>query len=139
WPWRTRTSVPVMGFSCDLYVKEMLSKPEHVAHRIKAGLARSRPQRGLYRAAREQRAVAGEVGKHDALARAGKDDRVLADHGTAAQCGEADRALLARAGVAVAHAHASFRQRHGAALGRRLAQKQRGAGGRIDLVAMVHL
>jgi hypothetical protein len=63
------------------------------------------------------------------LARAGEDRVVVADHRAAAQRGKADVAIAPRAGVAVARAHAVLSSDDAAALRRRLAQHQRGAGG----------
>jgi len=45
------------------------------------------------------------VRKRDALAGAGQDHAVVADHRAAAQRGKADRSRLAHAGMAVAHPH----------------------------------
>ncbi len=64
---------------------------------------------------------------------------MLADHRAAAQGGKADRARRARAGMAVADPDAVFGQLDAAARRGRLAEQQRGARRRVDLVAMVHL
>ena len=86
----------------------------------------------------EDRAVFGGMAQRDALAGAGKDHRMLAHHRAAAQGGKTDIAVLARAGMAVAAFHPMLVQRDLAAACRGLAQQQRGARGRIHLVAMVH-
>ena len=93
---------------------------EHVGHGVKAGFLVKAPQGRLDGAAGEDRAVLGAVGQFDALALAGQNDGVLADDGTAAQGGKADRALLARAGVTVAHAHRRRIQIDATAFRRRL-------------------
>ena len=67
------------------------------------------------------------MGKLDALAGAGENHLVLADHVAAAQGGKADVAFAARADVAVAGAGAVVLQRNAAARGGGLAEKKRGA------------
>ena len=46
---------------------------------------------------------------------------------------------LPRAGVAVAHAHRMLVEIDAAPCRRRLAEQQRGAGGRVDLLVVMHL
>ena len=64
---------------------------------------------------------------------------VLADHRAAAQRREADVAALARAGMAVADPDRMVGEVDAAAFRRRLAEQQRRARRRVDLVAVVHL
>ena len=64
---------------------------------------------------------------------------MLADHGAAAKGRKADIAGIARAGMPVAAAHGAILQGDLAAFRRRLAEEERGAGGRIHLHAVVHL
>ena len=88
------------GHDCFLSIEQVIARSgeaEHVAHRIEAGLAAVRPERRPHRAAREDRAVLGMVRQRDALARAGQDDRMVADDRAAAQRGKADRACRPRA------------------------------------------
>ena len=79
------------------------------------------------------------MGQLDALVRAGEDHAVLARDVAAAQRREADVARFARAGVAVAPALALLLEVDLAALCGGLAEQQRGAGGRIDLLVVMHL
>ena len=81
----------------------------------------------------------GAVRELDPLAVRCEDHGVLADDAAAAQGGKADVAAPARAGVAVAHAHADVVELDAAALGGGLAEHQRRAGRGIDLVPVVHL
>src|SRR5688572_227663 len=90
-------------------------QPKHVAHGVEAGLPALRPERCLDRASGKDAAVLGAMRERDALAGTGEEYLVLADHGPAAQRGEADRALRPHTGVAVALAHAVLGQRYGAA------------------------
>ena len=69
----------------------------------------------------------------------GEDHVVLADIVAAAQRREADRARRPRPGDAVAPAHRDLAELRAARRSRRPPQRQRGAGRRIDLVAVVHL
>src|SRR4029079_6922806 len=77
--------------------------------------------------------------KLDALAGAGKDHAVLADHVAAAQRGKADIALAPWTDIAVAHLDAALLQRHLAASRRRAAEHERGARGGVALMAVMHL
>ena len=86
----------------------------------------------------EDAAIFGLVAEFDPLAGPGENNVMIAHHRAAAQRGEADRAGLARPGVAIAHTHAVFRKPDGAAARGGLAKQQRGARGRIDLVTVVH-
>ena len=70
---------------------------------------------------------------------AGEHDEVIARDRSSAQGREADRAFLARAGQPGAPVGAVVGERHAAACRRRLAEQQRGARRRVDLVAMVRL
>ncbi len=72
------------------------------------------------------------------LALAGEIDGVLADDRPTAQRREADGAALARARLPVAAAHGVVLEADTPALGGGFAQQQRGAGRRVDLVAVVH-
>ena len=65
---------------------------------------------------------------------------MVADHRAAAQRGEADRCRRCRAPVWPSRTRTLFSRKPDAAAARGgLAEQQRGAGGRIDLVAVVHL
>src|SRR5581483_11847463 len=75
----------------------------------------------------------------DALARAGEDDRVLADDVAAAQRREADRARRPLAGDAFARVDRVIGEAHAGARGGRLAELERRARRRVDLVAVMHL
>ena len=88
--------------------------------------------------AKSIRSVATWLERHP-LAGPGEDDLVLADHVAAAQAGEADGALGPRAGDAVAAALGGVREVDPPPRRRRLAEHQRGARGRVDLGAVVHL
>lgn len=79
------------------------------------------------------------MGELEPLAGAGEDHLVVADDGATAQRRESDRAGLAHAGDAVAAGDARLREIDGAALGRRFAEQDGGAGGRIDLHPVMHL
>ena len=80
-----------------------VSEPQHVGHRIKARRLAAGPTAAAFTAPRANMdRIAGDVRKLDALARAGKNHRVLADDAAAAQRRKADVAALARAGDAVA-------------------------------------
>src|SRR3546814_4244007 len=79
------------------------------------------------------------VGQHDLLALGREDHRVLPSHVAAAQGGKADLAAGPGADLAFARHAGDLAQRHVAALRRRLAQHQRGAGGRVYLVSVMHL
>src|SRR3546814_8507851 len=59
--------------------------------------------------------------------------------GAAVQAGEADLAVPARAGEAVAAAFRTFGEVDAPPFGGRLSEQQRGAARRVDLVPMVHL
>ena len=97
------------------------------------------PERRAHRAAGEEHAVGGDMAQHHPLAGAGEDHLVLADHVAAAQAGEADGALGPRAGDAVAAALGGVGEVDPPPRRRRLAEHQRGARGRVDLAAVVHL
>jgi hypothetical protein len=77
------------------------SKTDDVLHGVKSRALAARPQRRSNRALSENSAVGGDMGKLDALAGAGENHLVLADHVAAAQGGKADVAFAARADVAV--------------------------------------
>src|SRR5262245_44331838 len=83
---------------------------EHVHHAVDPWTLAAAPQGGLDGAAREDAAVGGVVLQLDDLAVGGEQDAVIAHHAAAAQRGKADVAAPARAGVAVAHAHARLVQ-----------------------------
>src|SRR3990170_3813325 len=114
------------------------SQAKHILHREKAGTAPARPQRRLDRAARENAAVGGDMGKLDPFARSGEDHPVLSHHVAAAQRGKADIAFAPRPGLAVAGAHAPLFERNLASLGGGPAEHQRRARGRVALVPVVH-
>ena len=79
------------------------AQPQNVQHVVCARLPVLPPERGLERAAGEDRAVGGDVAQHDPLARAGEDHVMLAHDVAAADGGKADvRRARARAGDAVA-------------------------------------
>ena len=79
------------------------------------------------------------VAENHPLALAGEDDAVIADDRAAAQRGEADVALAARAGQAVAAARRMVFERNASRRGRRFAKQERCARGRVDLHPMMHL
>ena len=79
------------------------------------------------------------MGKLDALAGAGEDHPVLADHVAAAERRKADIALAPRADIAVAGPHAALGKRDASRLGRGAAEQKRGARRRVALVAVMHL
>src|SRR5690606_6605534 len=81
----------------------LAGEAKHVEHGIIARFLTPRPEGGADGAAGEDRAVGGRVGEFDDFALAGDDDGMLADDGAAAQGGEADRTILARAGMTVAN------------------------------------
>jgi drug/metabolite transporter (DMT)-like permease len=112
---------------------------EDVRHRIEARRLAMGPQRSAQGAAREDLAAGGDVRDLDALAIAGEDDTMIANDIAAAQHGKADVAALARPGDTVARPLGGMIEIDAAPLGRRAAQRQRRAGGRIDLGAMMHL
>src|SRR3546814_14052507 len=63
---------------------------------------------------------------------------MVARDGAAAQAREADLAVTARAGEAVAATLGAFGEVDAAPFGGGLTAQQRGAAGRVDFVAMVH-
>ena len=75
----------------------------------------------------------------DAFAIAGKDDRMLTDDIAAAQGGKSDGPASAAADLSVAHTLGHRIQGGSAPCGGGLAKSERRAGGRIHLVAVVHL
>src|SRR5579875_2855491 len=75
----------------------------------------------------------------ESLARSGEDHGMFADDRAAAERRKADRAAFARTGRAIARAQRMFRQCDAAPARGSLAQKQSGAGGRVDLHAMMRL
>src|SRR5262245_748511 len=79
------------------------------------------------------------MGKLDALAGAGEDNPVLADHVAAAERGKADIAFAPRPDIAVAGSHAALLKRDAPRLGHGAAEQKRGSRWRIALVAMMHL
>ena len=112
---------------------------EDVGHGVEAGLLVEGPEGGTERAVDEDVAALGAMGELDPLALAGEDHRMVADHRAAAQRCEADGAAGPRAGDAVAAAHGSLVEGDAPPLRRGAAEKERGAGGGVDLVAMMHL
>ena len=95
--------------------------------------------RGAQRAGGEILARRGLVRELDALARAGEDHRVVADDIAAAQRREPDGSQLALAGHAFARVDRAVAERATGASRGRLAQRDRRAGWRVDLVPMMHL
>mmetsp|Transcript_7003 Transcript_7003/g.12229 ORF Transcript_7003/g.12229 Transcript_7003/m.12229 type:complete len:260 (-) Transcript_7003:16-795(-) len=95
------------------------------------------PERGLQSPAREDRPVGCQVAQHDAFAIGGEDHVMLADDITAPDRREPDIAALAGTGDAVAPAVLHVAQIQPAPARRGLSQHQRGAGGRVDLVAVM--
>ncbi len=81
----------------------------------------------------------GLVREFDALARAGEDHRVVADDIAAAQRREPDGSRLALAGHAFARIDRAVGERATGAARGRLAQSDRRAGRRVDLVPVMHL
>ena len=79
------------------------------------------------------------MGDLDALADAGEHHRVIADDIAAAQRGEADRAGAALAGVPLACVDRDVVEPASLRRGDDLAHLERGARGRIDLVAVMRL
>ena len=79
------------------------------------------------------------MAERDDLARPGEQRLMVADHVAAAQRREADRAFRPRPGEPVARPHRRVGEVDPPSRRRRLAQHQRGARGRVDLVAVVHL
>ena len=79
------------------------------------------------------------MGEFDPLALAGEDDIVIADDRTAADAGQPDRALGPRARQPRAAIDAQFGQRRPPSARRGFAKQDRGAGRRIDLVAVMRL
>ncbi len=67
-----------------------------------------------------------------------EDHRMVADHVTTAQGNKADFATLARTNLAITGAAGDPAQRHVTPPRRGLTQSERRAGGRIDLVAVMH-
>src|SRR5262245_53213394 len=118
---------------------EQASQAKHVGHRIKSRGAAASPQRRLDRAASENPAIGGDMGKLDALAGAGEDHPVLADHVAAAERGKADIAFAPRPDIAVASPHAALVKGDAPRLGQGAAEQKRRPRRRIALVAMMHL
>src|SRR3546814_17553062 len=87
-------------------------------HRVAIGLLVHQPQRRADRAAREDHAVFGAMGKRDHLLGAREDHVMVARDRASAQAGAADLALPARAGEAVAAALRTFGEEIGRAAGR---------------------
>jgi hypothetical protein len=84
-------------------------------------------------------AAAALVGDLDALAGAGEQHGVVTDDVAAADGGEADARRVALAGDAFARVDRAVLQVAAERLGQHLAHLQRGAAGRVDLVAVVGL
>src|SRR5581483_1463635 len=112
------------GFQPILPVSE---EAEHIGHGIEPGLLASAPEGRTDGAVREQRPVGGPVCQFDPLAFAGKDHRVLADHGAATQRRKADVTALPRTGMPVAAPHRVLLEVDAASVRRRLAEEQGGA------------
>ena len=113
-------------------------KAQHVGHGVKARLLALAPKRRRHGAAREDRAVLGDVGEHDTFARTRQDHFVFADHRAAAQAGETDGAGRPRPGVSVAAADRVIGERDAAPVRCGFAQQQGRARRRIDLLAVMH-
>src|SRR5690349_16373238 len=79
------------------------------------------------------------MGELDDLAFARKEDGMLADHRTAAEGGEADIAAPTGTGMAVARPHGMLGKRNIPSFRGGAAEEERGSGGCVDLVLMVHL
>src|SRR5262245_28922555 len=118
---------------------QQASQAKHVHHRIKSGGAAASPQRRLDRAASENPAIGGDMGKLDALAGAGEDHPMLADHVAAAERGKPDIAFAPRPDIAVAGPHAALVKGDAPRLGHGAAEQKRRPRRRIALVAMMHL
>ena len=97
------------------------------------------PERCADRAGGESLAVERLMRKRDVLGGGGEQQRMFADHLARAQRGEADRARPARAGLAVTAALHRLGERVAPAARDGLADRQRRAGGRIDLLAVMGL
>src|SRR6202047_1821284 len=88
WPWRTSTRRRSL-ISCPFKFLE-ITKPEHIGHRIEAGLLITRPECRLDGALREHGAVLGAMRQFDALHGTRKNHAVVAGDGAAAQRGKTD-------------------------------------------------
>src|SRR5262245_1294140 len=115
---RTRVVITISAMP----LQRLPRKPENIAHRVETGLLSLSPARRSHRPAREDHAVFRAMRQLDPLIGAGQRHRVIADHRSAAQRRESDRAVGAHAGVAVAGANLMLAQRHATALGRSFSQ-----------------
>ncbi len=97
------------------------------------------PARGAQRALRIGRPAPGSHRDFDPLALAGEDHRVLADDVAAPDRVEGDLPRPALAGDPLAAMHGDRLEVAAERGGDRLAEPERGAGGRVDLVAVMRL
>src|SRR4051812_18014448 len=116
-----------------------LAQAEHVVHVVEPGRLAAQPFRGAQGAHGVGRAALRAHGDLDALAGAGEEHGVLADDVAAPDGMEADFLPGALAGLALAAMARDLRQLALQRLGNDFAKFQRGARGRIDLVAVVRL
>src|ERR1700693_692783 len=112
---------------------------ENISHLIPARRLPGQPLPRHEGTARKHRAVTDAVAQHESLALAQEQHLVLADHIATPQRCKTDLTAAARVGGAVAGIDRLTLELAPAALRGRLAQGQRGAGGRIGLMAVVHL
>ena len=112
---------------------------QNIEHVEAAGAFALPPKRGLERAAREDGAVGGDVAQHDAFALTGEEHIMFAHDIAAANGGEADMAMLAGAGDAIATGVFCNIKVNAAPVRRCLTQHQGGAGGCVDLVVVMRL
>src|SRR5690606_37216941 len=112
---------------------------KNILHRIQPGLAANHPLRGANGASGERHPVAGAMCELDAFADAREGDGVIPDHIAPPEDAEANAARLPRAARAMSCVLRLLAQRDAAAPRRRLAERERGSGGRILLVAVVRL
>src|ERR1019366_1517265 len=117
----------------------LAGEPQHIRHRIEAGLLVLAAERGLHGTARENAAVFRDMSEFDPLAWSRENYFVIADDRPAAQRRKADIANRAQAGVAVTHADGMVFEGNPTAFRGASAEQKRGPGGCIDLHAMMHL
>src|SRR6516225_4920564 len=115
-----------------------LAEAEHVGHGIEPRFLAARPQRRFDGAAGKDGAFGRAMGELDDLALAGKEDAVLANHGAAAECREADVGTPACTGMAVAAPDRVSAELDAASLGSGATEEKGGARGRVDLMLVVH-
>src|SRR5690606_25186881 len=117
----------------------LASEPKHLGHAVQARFAPLQPVRGAQRAGGE--GITAERGMSEAQLLAGGDQPhvVLADDLAAAQAVHADPPRDALAGLSLAAAVHQLREFTPACPRQHLAERERRAGRRVHLVAMVSL